>query len=130
MSEQSAVISPVSPKQMAVYRATAQRREADRQRAVANRQEEAWKLAHQAAELLRNEFGAGDVALFGSLARGDYFHERSDVDLAVWDLAAKDYFRAVAELLDLSTTIAIDLVDMAHCSSSVRARIEAEGIIL
>jgi len=42
--------------------------------------------------------------------RDGTIHENSDIDLAVWGLAASDYFQAVGELQGLST-FAIDLVE-------------------
>ncbi|HEY66354.1 MAG TPA: nucleotidyltransferase domain-containing protein, partial [Caldilineae bacterium] len=43
-------------------------------------------IARKAAEMLREEFGAIRVVLFGSLARGGPFDMHSDVDLAAWGL--------------------------------------------
>lgn len=77
-------MTEVTPKQMAIYREGARRlRE---QQELARRRERALALARQAAAVLREDFRAERVVLFGSLARGGIFDTHSDVDLAVWGL--------------------------------------------
>ena len=49
------------------YRAAARRRQEQEQRELACREEQAWELARHAAALLRREFGATRVMVFGSL---------------------------------------------------------------
>ena len=69
---------------MDMYQLTAQKRLQKQQEVVAQRREKAWRLAKTAAALLQEEFGATQVAVFGSLLQPQLFHRRSDVDLAVW----------------------------------------------
>lgn len=57
---------PIPPEKMAVYRATAQRREQERRALVEARRERALALAQTASQLLKQEFGAARVVLFGS----------------------------------------------------------------
>lgn len=95
---------------------------------MARRRRRAWRVARQAAELLRHQFGASKVVVFGSLAHRAWFTPRSDVDLAAWDIPADRFYQAVARILDLSADFRIDLVDPSDCSSSLRQTIEREGI--
>jgi predicted nucleotidyltransferase len=109
------------------YRQTAQRRltflERERQQRVAK----AWALARKAADLLRERFAAKRVAAFGSLIHPEYFHGRSDVDLAVWGLEEGDYLRAVAAVTGLDTEISVDLIAVEEAPESLSDLIRAEG---
>ncbi|MDM8553082.1 hypothetical protein QUF72_23605, partial [Desulfobacterales bacterium HSG2] len=58
------------------------------------------------------------------------FNHRSDVDLAVWGLDERKYYRAVAQLLSVDTEISVDLVRTEEARKSLRARIEREGVII
>ena len=44
----------------------------------------AWHTAHKIAAMLYDEFGATQVAVFGSLAEQKSFAKWSDIDIAVW----------------------------------------------
>jgi predicted nucleotidyltransferase len=109
------------------YRQTAQRRltflERERQQRVAK----AWALARKAADLLRERFAAKRVAAFGSLIHPEYFHGRSDVDLAVWGLEEGDYLRAVAAVTALDREISVDLIAVEEAPESLSDLIRAEG---
>lgn len=109
------------------YQLTAQKRVQKQQETVAKRREQAWKLARTAASLLKEEFGAVRVAVFGSLLQPTLFHHRSDVDLAVWGLNESDYFQAVSHLLSLDPDISVDLIEVEHASPRLREKIEREG---
>jgi predicted nucleotidyltransferase len=122
------VASELTPEALARYRATAQRRWEQEQRANARRLEWAWELAQQAAVLLKGQFGATRVVVFGSLAQGHWFSQTSDIDLAAWGLKGEDFFAAVARLQDLSPEFSVDLVAMEHCRPELRQVILAEGI--
>jgi uncharacterized protein len=115
---------------MAAYKATARRRWQAEQAQQAARQAQAWRLAQQAAGLLRDRFQVTEVRLFGSLIQPGRFGLRSDVDLAAWGLSAKNWLRASAAVRALSDEIEINLVDVAVCSAAVRESIEREGIPL
>ena len=103
-----------------------------RKRAISDdlraRHKRAWDIAHQAADLMKTEYGATKVVAFGSLAEIDLFHARSDIDLAVWDLSAGDYFRAVGVLQSLSPAFSIDLVDFDDASAALQEVIIRQGI--
>ncbi len=74
------------------------------------RRSQAVAVARLAAGVLRADFGAGRVVLFGSVVGDDsYFHQGSDIDLAAWEVCDRSYFRAVGVLQGLSE-FDIDLV--------------------
>ncbi len=75
----------ISPEKLAAYKQAARARESRRQQKANERQEEAWTVARQAAQILKDKFGATRVIAFGSLAHGAWFHARSDIDLAAVD---------------------------------------------
>ena len=70
------------------------------------------------------------MAVFGSLVRKGSFHRRSDVDLAVWGLDERMYYRAVSRLLDLDPAISVDLVEADSARPALRAAIKREGVPL
>jgi predicted nucleotidyltransferase len=87
------------------------------------------KVAESIARELVKRFGAHRVVLFGSVARGD-IHKRSDIDLAVWGIPPKDFYRAVAFASGYSRDWKVDLVDAEDCRESVRRSILEEGVEL
>jgi predicted nucleotidyltransferase len=97
---------------------------------LAGRHARAWDVARRGAQMLKDQFGAARVAVFGSVLRPEFFYERSDVDLAVWGLDERLYLRAVSRLLDLDPEISVDLVEMEFAPSRLREAIEQEGMIL
>lgn len=120
----------VAAEKMAAYLATARQRWIQKQHQLTQHQLRAWKVARQAEALLHERFKVNRVVVFGSLVRSDLFHPRSDVDLAVWGLDEKEYYRAVAQLLALDPTIEIDLVMAEDAPASLLANIEKEGVAL
>ncbi len=123
--------SQVTPEQMEIYRAAARRRaeqglspeaEALRQRALVE--------AKRAAEVLKEEFGATRVVVFGSAAHGEWFTETSDIDLAVWQLPPEEYFKAWGRVEGVLRTSNFHLVDVEHARPSVLRSIERDGIEL
>ncbi len=117
----------ISAEELAQFRATAQRREVARHQERVKRQKRAWEVARQAATMLRKTFGATRVVVFGSLVHPEWtFGERSDIDLAAWNV--QDYFLAGARLQDLDPNFNIDLIAMPHCHPRLRKHIEREGV--
>jgi predicted nucleotidyltransferase len=112
------------------YRRTARRRLANAEHKRQQRLAQAWKVAHEAAHLLRERFSAQRVVAFGSLAHPERFHMRSDVDLAAWGLNEDDFLRAVAAVTGLDREISVDLIAVEEAPESLRALIEAEGASL
>ncbi len=96
--------------------------------AVQARLQEAGAEAAAAARVLKEQFGARRVRLFGSLARGDR-PVGFDIDLAVEGIPPHLFFRACAAA-DRVVTRGLDVVDVAEAPPLLRARIEQDGIDL
>jgi predicted nucleotidyltransferase len=115
---------------MATYRKTAQLRWQAQQQARTERRSRAWEVAQQATDLLVSQLGATRVQVFGSLAQGEWFSERSDIDLAAWGIADDQYFTAVARLQDLDPQFKVDLLQMERCPEHLEGAIADEGVDL
>jgi predicted nucleotidyltransferase len=100
------------------------------QELVAARWERAWQVARGAAEILRRQFGATQVIVFGSLACRECFSPWSDIDLAALGIPPDLFYRAVAAVTGISSEFKIDLVAPEDCQPTLRQAIEREGIIL
>lgn len=120
----------IAPAKAAAYRSTALQRLEREKRALALRQEQAWEVARRAARLLKADYGVRRVVLFGSLARGQGFHGRSDIDLAVWELDERLLYRAASQLLDLEPGIEVDIVMAEEAPETLKRAVESEGITL
>ncbi len=118
-----------TPEELALYRATAIRlREQDRE-AEKERRKQAWIAAREAAELLRDQFHATRVVVFGSLAReSTSFTRWSDIDIAVWGLAEQDSLNALGAVLDMNTVFEMNMVDVNVCKPAILESIAQEGI--
>ncbi len=88
----------------------------------------AWQTAQTLAAMLYEEFGATQVAVFGSLAQQSRFSKWSDIDIAVWGLSFDQYLRAVTETIGFSKEFNIDLVNFEDCKGTFRARIQKQVI--
>jgi len=128
--EMTKTASQLTAKDMARYRATAQRRAKQERREQLRRTDRARVVADEAAKFLKEKFGAKRVILFGSLAHGDHFHRRSDIDLAVEGVSPQDFWRAWAALDTLGREFELDLVDVETASPALRQQIEQEGVQL
>ena len=104
--------------------------DADQTRPMEELRQQAWSVAQQAANILREEYQATKVVVFGSLAHGDWFKPGSDIDLAAWGIPPELFYKAVAVVTGLSSVFRIDLVDPESCQASLRAAIENEGVEL
>ncbi len=105
-----------------------ERREKVQDTAVDVRKREALSIARTAAQLLRKEFGAQKVVVFGSLAHEKGFGPWSDIDLGAWGIPPEKFYSAVAVATGLSPFFKIDLVDVAECRPTLQKVIEKEGI--
>lgn len=94
---------------------------------VARRRRKARLVARKAAKLLKEEYGAKKVYIFGSLARYRGFSLWSDVDIAVSGIRPERFFDAVGAVTGLSSEFKIDLVDLASCPPAMRRSITATG---
>ena len=125
-----ATAADITPEQMAACKEGARRRQARERQALHERERRAWELARQAAAVLRQQFSATRVVVFGSLIHPGSFTPWSDVDIAAWGLRAEDTFRAIGVVMDLAPDIPLNLVDVGACRSSVLCVIEHEGVPL
>ncbi len=113
---------------MEAYRRSARQRSAERTRRLGDLRKRAMAVARRGADLLKKEYGADAVYLFGSLAEEpSVFDERSDVDLAVRGLDEAVYYRAVSRLLDLDHAFDVDLVQLETAPEGLVTKIETEG---
>jgi uncharacterized protein len=105
-----------------------------RQRSEKEQVEIRWRkaqeVARQAARILRENYGANRVILFGSGTQAAIFTRWSDIDLAAWGIPPENYYAAVAAVSGLSAEISIDLVDPESCSPMLRAEIQKASIDL
>jgi len=78
------------------------------------RQKEGLDVAKKCANFLKEKYGVTKVILFGSLLNYEKMTPHSDIDLAVWDLPEKNYFKAVGFLLEIADDFSIDLVEIQN----------------
>jgi predicted nucleotidyltransferase len=116
--------------QITAYRTMARCRQEERAKRLGLRHERALKVAHQAAMVLKQQFGAKRVLMFGSVVSRDRFHGHSDIDLAVWGLAEELHYRAVGVILGIDPEFLLDLVRAESAPSGLLAAIDRDGIIL
>ena len=117
----------LSEADISYYRSEAEIRRKKELQELHERYALAWSLARRAAKLLKEKFGATRVVAFGSLLEEETFTPWSDVDIAAWGIPALDTFKAMGEVMDLSSEIDISLVDMAICREPLKSTIEREG---
>jgi predicted nucleotidyltransferase len=117
----------LSTETIAGYRSTATRRIIAHQHEITIRKERAWELARQAAAMVRANFSATSVVVFGSLIHPGCFNQWSDVDIAAWGIPADLTLRAMGAVLELDNKIEINLVDVNTCQASLLVVIEREG---
>ena len=92
------------------------------------RWKEAWRLIPALARLLREEFGATQILVFGSAVSADYFSEESDIDIAAWGTPIAQYLSAVLAVNEFHDDFKVDLLDPTLCCSTLQKRIKEEGI--
>lgn len=117
------------PEKLKTYRPgeAVRKRKAKTRAEVMKRRRRAMSIARKAAELLKTEFGAKEVILFGSLARRGSFSLHSDIDLAARGIQPSKFYAAGAALDRFSMDFQIDLVDPKECSPAMLAEIEKDG---
>jgi len=87
-------------------------------------------IAREAAAILKEQFVAHRVVLFGSLAQDTWFTPRSDIDLCVDGIPVELFFRAEAEIEAIASGFKLDLLDFRECSPELLKRVERDGIEL
>ena len=117
----------LTPKEVESYRRAALLVKPKRSKELKARRLHALRVARKAAKILKTEFGAEKVMVFGSLVHPALFHERSDVDLAVWGLSGREFYRAVSVLLDIEPSLSIDLIDFEDAHRALQDVIMKDG---
>jgi predicted nucleotidyltransferase len=115
----------LSPEEWKAYRPDSKEREIK-----IRRRQQAMRLARKAAQLLREEYGAERVLLFGSLAHHGWFTKWSDIDIATVGISPTRFYAAVAAITGISETFHVDLVDLEACSPTLKETISRVGIPL
>ena len=90
--------------------------------------ERAWSVVYEIATLLYDEFGATQVAVFGSLAEPLGFTKSSDIDIAVWGLSDKTHSKANLKIWDIDTGFKIDLINFDMTKGLFQERIQQKAI--
>lgn len=78
---------------------------------LSTRFKDAWVIARVAAKVLKENYGATRVVVFGSLTNSASFTRWSDIGLAVWDVPDDRFYAAVGAVTGLTSDFKIDLVD-------------------
>jgi len=123
----SLTVLDLSPEALKKYRPleAIRKRRAKFSTEISARRKRAMSAARKAAKLLKSEFGASEVILFGSLARRVGFNRWSDIDLAVRGVT--DYLKAMDTVLYLVPEFKIDLVELETCPPTLLENITREG---
>jgi predicted nucleotidyltransferase len=127
------VMSPtaldLSPEALKKYRPldAVRRRRVEQAEEISSRLRRARLAARKAAELLKTEFGAQEVMLFGSLARRVDFTRWSDIDLASRGIPSERYLTAMDTVLHMSPEFKIDLAELETCRPAMAKSIEVDG---
>ena len=113
-----------------IYLITARQKREKEHRDLLLREERAWVAARNAAALLKERFRATKVVIFGSLVHKGTFTRWSDVDIAAWGISPEDTFRAIGAVMEMSSDIEVNLVDVGTCRPSLLTVIEEQGLEL
>jgi uncharacterized protein len=95
-----------------------------------HRYQQGWEQARIAADLLKTQYGAQQVFLFGSLLSSEAVHANSDIDLAIWGLPLERYSEAVGTLLLTIKGFSVDVVRLEMAQSSLKQSILRTGVEL
>ena len=87
-------------------------------------QEEAYKIAQQCAQLLKERFNVDSVYIFGSVVGDGIWHKYSDIDIAVEGLPSDKYFRALDDIYKMiPSEISLDLVTLENAPIKLKERV-------
>ena len=88
----------------------------------------AWQVAHEVATRLYEEFGATQVAVFGSLTEPMWFTNKSDIDIAVSGLSHDMYDKAYSKIMNFDSEFKIDFINFDTSKGIFRERIIYQAI--
>ena len=126
----SKTAASLTPEEVLDFREKLKVRQFAMDRQTQLRLERAHQVAGRAAGLLRHDFSAERVVVFGSLISPDLFHARSDIDLAAWGIQGSDYYRAVGVLQSLDPEFSIDLILFEEAPARLQKVILIDGLDL
>lgn len=109
------------------------RRKRERKERRRRRRQQAREIARRCAEMLRDEYGAHRVVLFGSAAREDVpFYSNSDIDLAERGVPDEKFLEAYGRCSEkeLSEGFQVQLVPIEDAYDSMKRTINNQGIEL
>ncbi len=117
-----------TPEQKEHYRKAWARQAEERRRYCRERRNEAHEEAEKLAARITGYPGVSKIMLFGSVLKEDRFREDSDIDLAVWGLRPRDYFKALSDLENHSS-FPVDLIPMEDARPYIAKRVEKGEIL-
>ncbi len=123
----SLTFSTLAPADLERYRKALRSRVDVARTQADSRFKKASEVASRAALVLKHEFGVKKVVVFGSIVHSHLFHAHSDVDLAVWGLTGRQYYRAVGVLQSLDLEISVDLIAFEDATKSMQETILRDG---
>jgi predicted nucleotidyltransferase len=88
----------------------------------------AWHTAHEVAALLYEQFGATQVAVFGSLTEPMWFTSGSDIDIAVSGLSHDAYDKAYKKIMNFDSEFKIDFINLDISKGIFRERVKHQAI--
>ena len=89
---------------------------------------QAWHTAQEVAALLYEQFGATQVAVFGSLTEPMWFTKGSDIDIAVSGLSNDAYDKARIAIMNFDSEFKIDIVNLDMSKGLFRERVTHQAI--
>ena len=89
---------------------------------------QAWHTAHEVAALLYEQFGATQVAVFGSLTEPMWFTSGSDIDIAVSGLSHDAYDKAYKKIMNFDSEFKIDFINLDISKGIFRERVKHQAI--
>lgn len=126
-------MSPLTDSELDRYVEGWKKRLQAEQEKASRRLEEARQEARRLSALLKHDFGATEVWVFGSLAlhaRGlKTFRADSDIDLAARGIPPERFFAACGRLL-VDSGFSVDLVDLDDSPLELREAILKEGVLI
>jgi len=120
---------PINP-EWQTYKCHVQKHRAQERRHNHHRHQQGLIAAKQAAAMLKNQFGAIEVYLLGSLLTPEAVHASSDLDLGARGLSVKRYCEAVGALLCELQEFSVDVVRLESAQPSLYDKILTEGVLL
>jgi predicted nucleotidyltransferase len=88
----------------------------------------AWHTVNEVAALLYEQFGATQVAVFGSLTEPMWFTSGSDIDIAVSGLSHDAYDKAYKKIMNFDSEFKIDFINLDISKGIFRERVKHQAI--